>query len=1425
MKNFFSMLLFAVCTGAGAQEWIDITSQYIEDPAYSRGNFDEWDYLGWASSTATRVGAQEFWNGTWDLSKTIEVPATGQYRISVQGYYRPGDFSDQAVTAHNNGSEEIGCMIYANDEAMPIASVYDAYSERSLGDCWPYVYRDANNNRIRVYYPNSMETGVAMFDMGYYQNQIETTVGADKQLTFGIRLDWDSYVNSNWALFTNWQLEWYGTEVKATNISLSQRAITLAVGEQTTLEGSVWPNNATFKKLLFTSSDEEVATVEPSSGLITARRPGKTTITATMAIGQSTAKATCEVIVEESSIKMGELLVNEVQQANVDMFIDPSFNYGGWIELYNSTDNSRSLAGLYISDDPANLYKMPLDARFGAVPAHGFHCIWFDHHSWWTPKTVNFKLDCDGGTIYISDGTGHIIVQQSYPPAIARTSYARTTDGGNEWGYTDQPTPAATNTTSAFAEIRLVAPVFNQKGGFFSSRFSTQVSNIPAGATLRYTTDGSTPTLTNGQTSTSGIFEGQETTILRVRFFKEGMLASPVVTRSFIKETRNFTLPAISLVSDPKNLTGSDYGIFVQGNGNGRPGNGQSGNCNWNMDWDRPANIEYITPEKGLVEFNQEVGIEPSGGWSRAWSPHSFNIKASKVYEGVNRMDYQFFANKPFLRHKGLKVRNGGNDSSQRIKDGAVQEVVRTSGLYVETQSFQPVHLYQNGKYIGVLNLREPNNKNYAYANYGIGTDDDEMDQWKMSPDSGYVQQVGTKDVFDEWYSLAENAADALAYERIKQIVNIEEMCNYLAVQFYLAGNDYPKNNIKSFRERSEGESNSRFRAILFDLDFAFAQSNGFTWFFNNSQYWTYDKLYGAQVIAKYGTDRLSGEIEFVTIIKNMLQNEEFKKQLVDQCCIVTGSVFEPTRAREIITELINRMAADGHNASGSGNEIINNITTSRQNSTYNNIRSYFGLNTPVSVTLSANIEEARLLINGLQVPTGKFAGKLFAPATVTAAAPANYRFRGWRSSMTSKVTELFDKGSEWAYYDQGSLDEDDWMDTSYGDDEWPMGDAPLGYFVTDASNSRGYQTFLEYGGNDNYKYPTYYFRKEVTISESDVRGFTLDWVADDGFVIYVNGQEAGRYNMPSGTPSFNSYATEYAHNNPDEGSMQLKPALFHQGRNVIAVELHNNAGNSTDVLWDASLSMEAESDAAFASQEPDYELPAAGSITLEAVFEPLTAAELATTDAHPVKINEVSAGNDLYVNDYFKQNDWIELYNTTDKDIDVAGMYLSDNLEKPLKFQIPASNAVSTVIPAHGHLVIWADKLENLTQLHADFKLDNDDDCSVLLTAADESWSDTLTYCRHKGYQSIGLYPDGGSQLYVMDRPTIGSTNTLTTTAELWIEPKDFSSGVTPLHLDKQEPGIVYDLSGRRVGNASDISRLPRGIYIINGKKVIVDN
>ena len=138
-----------------------------------------------------------------------------------------------------------------------------------------------------------------------------------------------------------------------------------------------------------------------------------------------------------------------------------------------------------------------------------------------------------------------------------------------------------------------------------------------------------------------------------------------------------------------------------------------------------------------------------------------------------------------------------------------------------------------------------------------------------------------------------------------------------------------------------------------------------------------------------------------------------------------------------------------------------------------------------------------------------------------------------------------------------------------------------------------------------------------------------------------------------------------------------------------------------------------------------------------------------------------MSAGNSVFVNEYFKKNDWVELYNPTDHDIDLAGMYLSDDVSMPQKYRIPsATEDLSTILPANGYRVVWCDKQEAQTQLHASFKLDNADGQLVMLTASDNSWADTLAYCAHDGMQSVGRYPDGSDSVYLFYRPTIGAPN-----------------------------------------------------------------
>ena len=122
-------------------------------------------------------------------------------------------------------------------------------------------------------------------------------------------------------------------------------------------------------------------------------------------------------------------------------------------------------------------------------------------------------------------------------------------------------------------------------------------------------------------------------------------------------------------------------------------------------------NFSYLTAG-GKMAINQDVNLEMCGGWSRAWTPHSFKLKGNKEMGGEKDLLYPFFEQKPYIRNRTLQIRNGGNEyNNGRIKDGALQVIIGSSGIDIDYQSYQPVHEFINGNYVGVLNVREPNNK------------------------------------------------------------------------------------------------------------------------------------------------------------------------------------------------------------------------------------------------------------------------------------------------------------------------------------------------------------------------------------------------------------------------------------------------------------------------------------------------------------------------------------------------------------------------------------------------------------------------------------------------------------------------------------------------------------------------------------------
>ena len=507
--------------------------------------------------------------------------------------------------------------------------------------------------------------------------------------------------------------------------------------------------------------------------------------------------------------------------------------------------------------------------------------------------------------------------------------------------------------------------------------------------------------------SKDGKFTISNTTNYVFRLFQDGFLPSVPVTRSYIKTSNQYTLPVISIVGDKKFFTDPKIGFDCDGDGtNGKTGNGQSTPKNYNMDWDRPANFSYLSPD-GKMLFNQDVNICASGGYTRSQKFRSFKLKSNKVFDGQNRFDYSFFPQKPFIRSKTLLIRNGGNDvwrNGARFMDPALETIIQRSGIDVDVQSYVPIIEYVNGELRGVFNMREPNNDKFAYANWGY--DDEELDAFE-----NLQIKNGDDIVLKRIFELGKQATDPAAYEEIKTLLDIDEFTNYMAVTFFLYNDDWPDNNIKGYRSRNDG----RYRFVSFDLDYAFkgcfAESvdNPFT----NFEKFKDDKT----------APRTSYNKDIVNLFLNLLKNDEYRRKFIDTFCIVGGSVFESTRANKIVDELLavvkpmcqlmrQQNVYDGHEPERSASTIKNELKD-RSTKMTNYMKQFSPMKlsgtTRQSVTLKTNAEGAQIFINGINVPYADFQGHLFAPVTLRAEAPAGYRFDGWKQggNVISSEAEL----------------------------------------------------------------------------------------------------------------------------------------------------------------------------------------------------------------------------------------------------------------------------------------------------------------------------------------------------------------------------------------------------------------------------------
>lgn len=173
--------------------------------------------------------------------------------------------------------------------------------------------------------------------------------------------------------------------------------------------------------------------------------------------------------------------------------------------------------------------------------------------------------------------------------------------------------------------------------------------------------------------------------------------------------------------------------------------------------------------------------------------------------------------------------------------------------------------------------------------------------------------------------------------------------------------------------------------------------------------------------------------------------------------------------------------------------------------------------------------------------------------------------------TVAAQAQVLVPSGATWRFLDNGTDQGTAWRAAGFSDGSWAAGPAELGYGDADEA------TVVSFGPDANNKYITTYFRHSFNVADpSGFSGLVLDVLRDDGMVVYINGAEVARDNMPGGTISFNTLATT-ALGVPQEATFfryNIPAASLVAGANVIAVEIHQANGTSSDVSFNLQLAV-----------------------------------------------------------------------------------------------------------------------------------------------------------------------------------------------------------------------------------------------------------
>ena len=499
------------------------------------------------------------------------------------------------------------------------------------------------------------------------------------------------------------------------------------------------------------------------------------------------------------SAALAEIIINEVMASNGTYENEKSYD---WVELHNTGKKTVDLSGWFFSDSKKNPQKFtfPSGAKLKAGGFLTVYCTGEDDVDPGKNSTfyTTFSLSAEGETLYLTNADGQLVQKLEYPQQYGCISYGVPLDGSS-YGYFEADTRGKKNEKTVYPG-RVEAPVILTAGGFYADEV-TVTASAPAGATLRYTTDGETPAVTDKEFPSDGLTL-TATTALRVRAFQDGLVPSAAVSASYFISDEQLT-PVVSLITDDKYLFNKKTGALVKGSGD---------TPNYEKELEYPVNIEYFNMD-GLCEINQVGTFTASGHSARQNAQKSIALYARKAY-GADAFVFNPFPTRDYTQYKSLLLRAANSDfSATRMRDIVASSLAEGEGLLYQDHVI--IQVYINGEYWGHYNLREKINKHFIAAYEGV-TEEKDIDNIDILTRTGTDRFTQNGDN-EDWLALAEfcktndlNDPENLAW--VESQLDIDSMFTHAAYQIILGNVDFT--NVRVYRVPG-----GKWKYLLFDVE------------------------------------------------------------------------------------------------------------------------------------------------------------------------------------------------------------------------------------------------------------------------------------------------------------------------------------------------------------------------------------------------------------------------------------------------------------------------------------------------------------------------------------------------------------------------------------------------------------------------------